>query len=79
MLGAPVAFNWAFGRFQSRFPYRKQFLILGIYIRSLSFIGMAIITFLFAKTNPLLALISFYVLIFIFSLSGGFAGIAYTD
>ncbi|NNG66975.1 hypothetical protein HKI81_06990, partial [Caldanaerobacter subterraneus] len=31
------------------------------------------------KTNPLLALISFYVLIFIFSLSGGFAGIAYTD
>jgi hypothetical protein len=41
MLGAPVAFNWAFGRFQSRFPYRKQFLI--------------------------------------FSLSGGFAGIAYTD
>jgi MFS family permease len=79
MLGAPVAFNWLFGRFQSNFPYRKQFLILGIYIRSLSFIGMAVVTFLLAKTYPLLALVSFYLLIFIFSLSGGFAGIAYTD
>ncbi|MGB9779699.1 MFS transporter [Caldanaerobacter sp.] len=79
MLGAPVAFNWLFGRFQSGFPYRKQFLILGIYIRSLSFIGMAVVTFLLAKTQPLLALLGFYLLIFIFSLSGGFAGIAYTD
>ena len=40
---------------------------------------MSVVTLLFAKDNPFAALIGFYFLIFIFSISGGFAGMAYSD
>jgi MFS family permease len=79
MLGAPLIFNLIFSSFQQRFEYKKKFLLIGIYARSLSFLGMAIFTYFFAKDFPVLTLISFYILIFLFSISGGFAGIAYSD
>ena len=79
MLGAPLLFNLLFSHYLVRFPFKKKFLLLGIYLRSISFLGMAIVTFLFAKNNPIIALGAFYLLILLFSLSGGFAGIAYSD
>lgn len=79
LLGAPLIFNLLFSAFLQRFPYKKKFLLLGMYLRSLSFLGMAVITLLFAKGNPLLTLAGFYILIFLFSISGGFASIAYSD
>lgn len=79
MLGAPLVFNLLFSRYLERFVLKKKFLLLGIYLRSFSFLGMSVVTLLFAKDNPFAALIGFYFLIFIFSISGGFAGIAYSD
>ncbi|MGH4052752.1 MAG: MFS transporter [Clostridium sp.] len=79
MLGAPLVFNIIFSGFLQKFPSKRKFLILGIYVRSVSFIGMAVVTFIFAKSNPLVALVSLYFLIFLFSISGGFASIAYSD
>lgn len=79
MLGAPFVFNLIFSSYLQKFVLKRKFLVLGIYMRSISFLGMAIVTFLFAKTNPILALISLYLLIFLFSISGGFASIAYSD
>ncbi|MGB9679814.1 MAG: MFS transporter [Minisyncoccia bacterium] len=79
MLGAPVIFNLVFSRYMQKFEHKKKFLLFGIYLRAGSFAGMAVVTLIFAKSNPLVALLSFYFLIFTFSLSGGFAGIAYTD
>lgn len=79
MLGAPLVFNLLFSHYLRRFELKKKFLLFGIYLRSFSFLGMAVVTFLFAKSNPTITLISFYFLILLFSLSGGFAGIAYAD
>lgn len=79
LLGAPLVFNIIFSAFLQRFPLKKKFLLLGMYLRSFSFLGMGVITLLFAKSNPIATLVVFYLLIFTFSISGGFASIAYSD
>jgi MFS family permease len=53
--------------------------MLGIYLRSISFLGMALFTYYFAQRSPLVVIISLFFWIFLFSISGGFAGLAYTD
>ncbi len=79
MLGVPLFFNVIFSHYMRFYKYRKTFLLWGIYLRSISFLGMAIFTYYFGKQNPDLTIISFVFWIFIFSISGGFAGIAYSD
>jgi len=63
MLGAPLVFNLLFSHYLKRFELKKKFLLFGIYLRSFSFLGMAVTTFLFAKSNPIITLIAFYFLI----------------
>jgi len=79
MLGVPLVFNVFFSHYMRFYKYRKAFLLWGIYLRSISFLGMAVFTYYFGKQNPSLTIISFVFWIFIFSISGGFAGIAYSD
>lgn len=79
LLGAPLAFNLLFSRFQQRFARKKKFLLIGIYARSASFAGLAAVTWFSAALGPPLTLTLFLALLFVFSASGGFAGIAYTD
>lgn len=79
MLGAPLLFNIIFSHYLKRYEYKKKFLLIGIYLRALSFLVMAIFVFLFGKTNPNIVIISFFFLIFLFSISGGFAGLSYSE
>jgi MFS family permease len=79
LLGAPLVFNILFSHFLKHQKYKKKYLILGIYLRALSFLGMAIFVMFFSKNSPNIVIISFFFLIFIFSISGGFAGISYAD
>ena len=79
MLGGPFAFNVAFGHFLQRKPRRKPYLLVGIYLRALSFLGMALFTLIFAVERPLLVVVSLFGWILLYSLSGGFAGISYAD
>ncbi|MCB2295925.1 MFS transporter [Clostridium algoriphilum] len=79
MLGAPLVFNLIFSGYLQRFPLKRKFLLIGIYTRSVSFLGMAAVTLIFAKSNPQVALVSLYFITFLFSISGGFASIAYSD
>jgi MFS family permease len=79
MLGVPFAFNIAFGHFLQKRPRRKRYLLAGIYLRALSFLGMALFTLRFAVEAPRLVVASLFVWIFLFSFSGGFAGISYAD
>jgi MFS family permease len=79
MLGAPMIFNLVFSHYLKTCRYKKKFLMLGIYLRSLSFLGMAVFTYLFGLKNPIMTINSFFFWVFIFSISGGFAGIAYAD
>ncbi len=79
LLGAPLAFNLLFSRFQQRFARKKKFLLVGIYARAASFVGLAAVTWFSAALGPALTLGLFLAFVLLFSVSGGFAGIAYTD
>lgn len=79
MLGAPLVFNIVFSHFLKAYAYKKKFLLGGIYVRALSFLGMALFTYFFGASKPLLVVLSFFLWIFLFSVSGGFAGIVYSD
>ncbi len=79
MLGAPLLFNIVFSHYMKRYEYKKKFLLIGIYLRALSFLGMAIFVYLFGKSNPNIVIISFFFLILLFSMSGGFAGLSYSE
>ncbi|MBN1299513.1 MAG: MFS transporter, partial [Actinobacteria bacterium] len=79
MLGTPLIFNIILSSFMHLHKYKKKILLLGIYIRSFSFLGMAAFIWFFGRQLPSLAIASFFFWIFLFSISGGFAGIAYSD
>lgn len=79
MLGVPLIFNLLFSHMMRRDPYKNKYLILGINLRAFSFLGMAVFIYYFAVDYPSLVVYSLFFWIFLFSISGGFAGIAYLD
>lgn len=79
MLGVPFAFNIFFGHYLQSRPFKKPFLLTGIYLRSFSFLGMASFIYFFARQSPRVVLISLFGWIFLFAFSGGFAGVSYAD
>ena len=79
MLGVPFVFNIFFGHYLHGRSRKKPYLILGIYLRAAAFLGMAAFTLFFAASSPFLVLASLFGWIFLFSISGGLAGLAYAD
>jgi len=79
MLGMPYLSSLLFAHFLSAYRYRKRFLIIGVYLRALAFLGMAAFMFFFGIRLPWLVVGSFFLWSLLFSLSGGFAGISYDD
>ncbi len=79
MLSVPLIFNVIFSHYLRRKKHKKIYLLIGIYLRGASFLGMALFTFYFAKTHPSLTLFSYFIFVFLFSISAGFAGISYSD
>ena len=79
MLGVPLIFNIVFSHYLKSAKYKKKFLLIGIYLRSFAFLGMAFFTYEFGITHQKLTLYSLFVWIFLFSISAGFAGISYAD
>ncbi|MCK5811714.1 MAG: MFS transporter [Clostridiales bacterium] len=79
MLGVPLLFNILFSHYLKTKPKKKKYLLIGIYVRAFSFLGMATFTYFFGLSKPMFAFSTFFLWIFLFSLSGGFAGISYTD
>jgi MFS family permease len=79
MLGIPLIFNIIFSHYLKTYKRKKKFLLFGIYLRSFAFFGMAIFTFFFSVSKPVLTTVSFFLWIFLFSISAGFAGISYSD
>src|SRR6056297_1817801 len=79
MLGAPLLFNAVFSHYMKKYRYKKKFLIIGIYLRALSFLGMALFVYFFSLDSPNTVVISFFFLILMFSISGGFAGLSYSE
>jgi MFS family permease len=79
MLGAPLLFNVIFSHHIRRFVYKKKFLLIGMYVRGLSFLGMSLFVYYFGLDNPRLVIGSLFFFVFLFSVSGGVAGLSYSD
>jgi len=79
LLGTPLIFNVIFSHFLRRAKSKKKFLLIGIYLRGLSFLGMAIFVYFYAKDTPSITILSLFFFLFIYSISAGFAGISYSD
>ncbi len=79
MLGVPLIFNVIFGHYLRNKPQKKKYLLLGIYLRSSAFLGMAYFTYYFSVNNATLTIISMFFFVSLFSISAGFAGLSYTD
>jgi len=79
MLGVPLIFNIIFSHYLRNQRFKKKFLLLGIYLRSVAFLGMAYFTYTFSLSNPTLTIISFFLFVSLFSISAGFAGLSYSD
>lgn len=79
MLSVPLIFNVIFSHHLKNKEYKKKYLLLGIYLRGIAFLGMAIFTYYFSVNNQALTILSFFFFVFIFSISAGFAGLSYSD
>ena len=79
MLGVPLVFNIIFSHYLKHKLYKKKYLLIGIYLRSTAFLGMAIFTFYLSVSYPMLTIFSFFFFVFLFSISAGFAGLSYSD
>ncbi len=79
LLGAPLLFNLFFSYLLKKIPYSKNILLIGIYLRGLSFLGIALtLKFVyFENQNQVIPLLTLFLLIF--SITGGFAGLSYSQ
>jgi len=68
-----------FAPFLSNKPYKKNLLLGGINARIISLAGIGLLFVLSAAIPDVLIILSIFLLIFLFSVSGGFANINYTD
>ena len=77
MLGGSSLTQLIFAPFISNYTYKKNFLLMGINARIASLICLGLLLYVSIKGEFLIGLI--FLLITIFSLSGAFANICYTD
>jgi len=79
MLGSSTLFQLLFASYLSKKTNKKFFLLLGIYLRVGALFLLSSLFFLNNYVSPLITIILIFVTISIFSVSGSFAGVSYTD
>jgi len=79
MIGIPMVSQLLFASYLTQKPKKKYFLLLGIYLRVLAFLGVALTLYSIESTDPIFIIYAVFGWMFIFSISGAFAGVSYTD
>ena len=79
LIGGGNVTQLLFAPFLNNAQFKKGFLLVGINVRVLSLIGMALIFVLSPNLADHLVIASIFVMITLFSIGGGFANICYTD
>jgi len=79
MLGGSSFTQLIFAPFISNYSYKKKFLLLGINARIVALFSMGIMLFYFSAIDPSRVIWFIFIIISVFSLSGAFANIGYTD
>jgi len=79
MLGGGRFAQLFFAPFLNNQPSKKSYLLGGINVRILALAGMALLFYFSSHINDFLIICTIFILISLFSLSGGFANISYVD
>ncbi len=79
MIGGANFMQIVFAGFLSRKAYKKGYLILGISLRILSLFSLGVLLYVSSFLNGNYILIIIFIIITVFSFSGAFANISYTD
>ena len=79
MIGAAKLFQLLFASFISHKSYKKSYLLTGINIRILSLFGLVMLFFFADSLDQSLIIGLIFLLISLFSISGAFATVSYTD
>ncbi len=79
MVGAPMLTQLLFAGFLTPKPRKKIFLLLGIYLRVGALMGVAWTLSRLTSFSPGLLIILVYAWMLVFTTSGSFAGVSYTD
>ena len=79
VIGVPMLAQLIFAGFLNTKVYKKGYLVLGIILRVIAFAGLSVTIWLYTSfsTHVIIGLI--FVWMLLFSTSGAFAGISYTD
>ena len=78
-IGLPMVTQLLFAGFLAGRPRKKPYLLVGIYLRVLALAGMGYTLSISRSRDPGWLLLTIFFWIGIFSVSGAFAGISYTD
>ncbi len=78
-IGLPLITQLLFAGFLASRPRKKPFLILGLYLRVITLAGMGYTLSISDTVDPAWLLLLVFFWLGVFSISGAFAGISYTD
>lgn len=79
LIGLPVFSQLLFAAYLSQKRLKKNFLLLGIYLRVFAFGGVAWTLSLHSNFSSSTVILLVYVWMLLFTISGAFAGVSYTD
>ena len=78
-IGVPIFSQLAFAGYLSQKAYKKKYLLLGIYLRVGAFLGIVWTLTKVVNITPSVVILLVFFWMFIFSVSGAFAGVSYSD
>lgn len=78
-VGLPLVTQLLFAGFLAGRPRKKPFLLMGIYMRVFSLAGMGYTLAISEKSDPFKLMLTVFLWVGLFAISGAFAGISYTD
>ena len=79
MVGAPMLTQLFFAGFLTPKPRKKPFLLLGVYLRVVALAGVAWTLSRLTSINPAFMIFLVYAWMLVFTTSGSFAGVSFTD
>ncbi len=79
VIGVPFLAQLIFAGYLNKKKYKKKYLLLGILLRVSAFAGLSFTVFFYDKVSANFVLAIIFILMLIFSVSGAFAGVSYTD
>ncbi len=79
VIGVPMLAQLIFAGFLNTKKYKKKYLILGILLRVSAFAGLSLTIWFYSSLSTTTTIALIFVWMLLFSTSGAFAGISYTD